>query len=411
MRTLYFDCFSGISGDMTIGALLDIGLDFDYLKTELGKLPVDGYQLKQSRTVRANISAMKFDVDIEGAHDHPHRDPYDHHHRHKDHVHRKASDILAMIGGSGLTSGAKRIAVEIFTKLAISEGRVHHVPPEDVEFHEVGAVDSIVDTVGTAIGFDALGIEQFVCSAINVGAGFIHCQHGIYPVPSPATADLLRAATVYSKHATIELVTPTGAAILAAVVTRFGALQDFAIDRVGYGAGTKDLGQFPNCLRLMLGEEGPVAGTVPSGDVTVIEANIDDMTPQNFAYVTEKLIAAGALDVITTAIQMKKGRSGQLLQVLAPPNLAGALTKTIFEETTTIGVRFYSASRTILDREIMPVETEYGAVAMKISTLDGRIVTFAPEYEDCARIARQKKIPLKTVQLQAMRSYLDKAGR
>ena len=411
MRTLYFDCFSGISGDMTIGALLDIGLDFDYLKTELRKLPVEGYQLKSSRTVRANISAMKFDVAIAGAHDHPHRDPYDHHHQHEGHAHRKASDILAMIGGSALTPGAKRIALEIFTKLAISEGRVHHVPPEDVQFHEVGAVDSIVDTVGTAIGFDALGIERFACSPINVGAGFIHCQHGIYPVPSPATADLLRAATVYSKHATTELVTPPGAAILAAVVTRFGALEDFAIDRVGYGAGTKDLGQFPNCLRLMLGEERPIVAAAPSGDVAVIEANIDDMTPQNFAYVTEKLIAAGALDVFTSAVQMKKGRPGHLLQVLAPPHLAGALTKTIFEETTTIGVRFHSANRTVLDREIVPVDTEYGAVGMKISTLDGRIVNFAPEYEDCARIARQRNIPLKTVQLEATRCYLDMVRR
>jgi uncharacterized protein (DUF111 family) len=203
MKTLYFDCFSGIAGDMTIGALLDLGLDLEYLKTELRKLAVEGYELQASRVVRANISAMKFDVLFEkdhkhSEHDHHHDDHHDHSHNH----HRKASDILKMIGDSGLNANVKRIATAIFTKLAISEGKVHHVAPEAVEFHEVGAVDSIVDTVGSAIGFDALGIERYLCSAINVGAGFIHCQHGVYPVPTPATADLLRDATIYSRTPT-----------------------------------------------------------------------------------------------------------------------------------------------------------------------------------------------------------------
>ena len=283
---------------MTIGALLDLGLDFEYLKTELRKLPVEGYELTMSRVVRSNLSAMKFGVVMEG---------------HHDHFHRKASEILTMIRESSLNANARRIAADIFTKLAISEGNVHHIPPEDVEFHEVGAVDSIVDTVGAAIGFDALGIERFLCSAINVGSGFIHCQHGVFPVPAPATADLLRTATIYSKYAETELVTPTGAAILAAVVNRFEPIQGFAIDRIGYGAGTKQFKDFPNCLRLMLGEERTV-GVVPEpADVIVIEANIDDMTPQNFGYVTERLLEAGALDVFTIAAQMKKGRPGHLL--------------------------------------------------------------------------------------------------
>src|SRR5437762_1544893 len=257
MKTLYFDCFSGISGDMTIGALLDLGLDFDYLKTELGKLPVEGYELTASRVTRSNLSAMKFDVAFEGHHQHDH-----HHHRHQGHeqhspddghFHRKASQILAMIRDSRLNANAKRMASEIFTKLAISEGKVHHIAPEEVAFHEVGAVDSIVDTVGTAIGFDALGIERFLCSAINIGSGFIHCQHGVFPVPAPATADLLRHATVYSKHVTTELVTPTGAAILAAVVNDFTALAGFSLKAVGYGAGSKQFQDFPNCLRLFVG--------------------------------------------------------------------------------------------------------------------------------------------------------------
>jgi len=230
MKTLYFDCFSGISGDMTIGALLDLGLDFDYLRTELQKLPVDGYDLKASRVTRSNLSAMKFDVMMEGEH-HGH-----HHHTHSDnHFHRKASEILAMIRDSNLNANTKRLAHGIFTKLAISEGKVHHIAPEDVEFHEVGAVDSIVDTIGAAIGFDALGAERFLCSAINVGSGFIHCQHAILPVPAPATAELLRDATIYQKYAQTELVTPTGAAILAAVVNQFGNLNGFAAERIEIG--------------------------------------------------------------------------------------------------------------------------------------------------------------------------------
>ena len=250
MKTLYFDCFSGISGDMTIGALLDLGLDLDYLKTELKKLPVEGYELKASRVTRSNLSAMKFDVVMEGEHDH-HHDHQHHEHSHS-HFHRRASEILAMIRDSPLNANTKRMAADIFTKLAISEGKVHHIEPEDVEFHEVGAVDSIVDTIGAAIGFDALGVEKFVCSPINVGSGFIHCQHGVYPVPAPATADLLRYATIYSRHAATELVTPTGAAILAAVVDEFSSLDGVAVEQIGYGAGTKEFQDFPNCLRLFV---------------------------------------------------------------------------------------------------------------------------------------------------------------
>ena len=235
MKALYFDCFSGISGDMTIGALLDLGLDFEYLKAELKKLPVEDYELKVSRVVRSNLSATKFDVLMEGQEKHDHHHHHGHEHGHS-HFLRKASEILTMIRDSSLNANTKRVASDIFTKLAISEGKVHHIAPEDVEFHELGAVDSIVDTVGAAIGFDALGIERFLCSAINIGSGFIHCQHGVFPVPAPATADLLRHATIYQKHAQTELVTPTGAAILAAVVDRFEAMKGFAIDRIGYGA-------------------------------------------------------------------------------------------------------------------------------------------------------------------------------
>ncbi len=408
MKTLYFDCFSGISGDMTIGALLDLGLDFDYLKTELMKLPLEGYQLKAGRVTRSNLSAMKFDVDVDGdqGHDHGHHH-HDHDHGHKHpHFHRKAAEIFEMIRQSSLNPNVKRTATAIFTKLAISEGKVHDIPPEDVEFHEVGAVDSIVDTVGTAIGFDALGIERFLCSAINVGSGFIHCQHGVMPVPAPATADLLRNATIYSRHVQTELVTPTGAAILAAVVDRFGPMENFAIDRIGYGAGTKQFSDFPNCVRLILGEERAAISSKPAEEVIVIEANIDDMTPQNFGYITEKLFGAGALDVFTIPVQMKKGRPGHLLQVLSPADQVDLLSQIIFRETTTIGIRRHSASRTTLDREFVEVDTEHGKVKMKVSRLHGEVVNFAPEYEDCARIARERNVPLKKVQTQAIAAYL-----
>jgi hypothetical protein len=355
---------------------------------------------------------MKFDVDIDGdtgqtqhehAHAHPHAGD-----------HRKASEILAMIESSAIKPNAKRMATAIFTKLAISEGNVHHVSPEDVEFHEVGAVDSIVDTVGAAIGFDALGVERFVCSPINVGGGFIHCQHGVYPVPVPATADLLRGASIYSKHVSAELVTPTGAAILAAMVNDFRMIDGFSIDRIGYGAGTKQFQNFPNCLRLLIGEENPgsLGDPLQSSmdgftDIMVIEASIDDMTPQNFAYVTERLLEAGALDVCTIPVHMKKGRSGFILQVLSPMNRCDVLSRLIFQETTSIGLRQYVAQRSALERKMVPVETRYGRVMMKVSMQDGKVVSSTPEYEDCARIAREKNVPLKEIQALAAKAYLE----
>lgn len=416
MKTLYFDCFSGISGDMTIGALLDLGLDLEYLKAELQKLPVirdeGAYSLSASRVVRANISAMKFDVNIgkEAASRHPHGHPHDKQHHDLHQGHRKASEILAMIRSSGLNANSKRMAEAIFTKLAISEGKVHHIAPEEVEFHEVGAIDSIVDTVGAAIGFDALGVQRFVCSPINVGGGFIHCQHGVYPVPAPATADLLRGATIYSKHVSVELVTPTGAAILAAMVEDFRMLEGFSVERIGYGAGTKQFQDFPNCLRLLIGEEKTVPAQAPvdvlhTDSIVVIEANIDDMNPQNIAYATERLLEAGALDVCTIPVQMKKGRSGFILQVLSPMNRTEILSSLIFQETTSIGLRQYIAKRSALERELVPVETSYGRVMMKVSRLNGAVTTCTPEYEDCARIAREHNIPLKEIQSLAVRAY------
>ena len=407
VKTLYFDCFSGISGDMTIGALVDLGLDFDYLRAELGKLPVEGFDLRLSRVERANISATKFDVlteSDEGRHHHGGDEGGHSHGR----FHRKASEIIDMIRGSGLGPGARKRAVEIFEKLAISEGQVHDLPPQDVEFHEVGAVDSIVDVVGTAIGLDALGIQQFLCSPINVGGGFIHCQHGYYPVPAPATANLLTHASVYSRHVEAELVTPTGAAILAATIDRFGPMDGFEIDKVGYGAGTKEFDEFPNCLRLFLGNAETGVGDTVEDRIVVIEANIDDMSAENLAYAGERLLAAGALDVITIPVQMKKGRPGHLLQVLAPSGSEEDLSRTMFEETTTIGLRMRPMSRKVLDRELVRVETDQGPVAVKVSRFNGKIVNVSPEYEDCARLARESGRPFKDVQADILKTYVEK---
>ena len=430
VKTLYFDCFSGISGDMTIGALLDAGLDFNYLKTEIGKLPVDGFELRLSRTVRANLNAAKFDVLVEGdsGHEHGHepaqdddehadgheighdpRHAHTHSHTHG-HLHRKSSEILDMIRRSALSPGVRRRAVGIFQKLAIAEGRVHDKPPEDVEFHEVGAIDSIVDVVGAAIGIEALEVERFRCSAINVGGGFIHCQHGVYPVPAPATANLLANATVYSKHVEKELVTPTGAAILAATVDKFGPLDGLRIEKVGYGAGDSDFGDFPNCLRLFVGTEVEETDSIAADRVVAIEANIDDMSAEGLSYASRKLLDSGALDVITIPVLMKKGRPGHLLQVLVSPGDSDRIARAIFEETTTIGVRKRWMDRQVLHRDVVEVHTANGPIRVKVSRLEGRVVTVSPEYDDCARVAGETNRSFHEVHEDAIRSYRERTG-
>ncbi len=404
---------------MTIGALLDLGVDFGYLKTELGKLPLldeSGFDtevdLRSSQVIRANISAVKFDVVGEGleeGHSHSHGHGHDHEHGdqgHTDvHFHRKASEIVDMVKRSSLSPKVSEQAVSIFEKLAISEGRVHDLPPEDVEFHEVGAIDSIVDVVGTAIGLDALEVGRCLCSSINIGGGFIHCQHGVYPVPAPATANLLIHAPVYSKHVDVELVTPTGAAILAATVDRFGPMERFEIKGIGYGAGSKSLGDFPNCLRLFLGDEVSGGRAAAEEEIVVIEANIDDMSAEELAYAGEKLLSMGALDVITMPVFMKKGRPGHLLQVLAIPEHQEVLSRLIFEETTTIGIRSRPMSRLVLDREILTVETPHGKIAVKVARFEGRVVNVSPEYEDCARLARETGLPFHQIRDDAVKSY------
>lgn len=310
-----------------------------------------------------------------------------------------------MIRASTLGARERARAVAIFEKLALSEGRVHHMPPEDVTFHEVGAIDSIVDVVGAAVGLEALGAERFICSPINVGGGFIQCQHGVYPVPAPATSNLLEGAPVYSKHVETELVTPTGAAILAATIDRFGPLDNFRVEKTGYGAGTKDLGAFPNCLRLFFGEEA--GGSAEADRVVLIEANIDDMTPAELAFASDQLMGAGALDVLTLPAQMKKGRAGHVLQVIGRPQDESGLVGIVFAETTTIGLRVQEVSRRILPREVVRVATAYGDIAVKVARRNGRVLNASPEYEDCARIARETGEPFHRVREEAIRCYLQ----
>ncbi|MFZ0638281.1 MAG: nickel pincer cofactor biosynthesis protein LarC [Candidatus Acidiferrales bacterium] len=381
MKLAYFDCFSGISGDMVLGALVDAGLDLRQLETELRKLPLDSWSISAERVKRKAIAATKIHVEAGPQH----------HHRH-------LSDILKMIDSASLTPRAAENARKIFQRLGEAEAKVHNIPIEKVHFHEVGAVDSIIDIVGSAIGFDLLGIGEFSCSPMDVGAGRVETEHGLLPVPAPATAELLRGAPAFSSGVQKELVTPTGAAIATTLSSSYGKMPPMRLGSVGYGAGSADLAEQANVLRLLVGESIPQE-IADSGDavVSVIETNLDDMSPQIYGYFAERALAAGALDVFSTPVQMKKNRPGQLVTLLCEVSNRSRLIDLIFHETTTIGVRTYEVRRQTLHRETVPVETPLGAIRMKVSRLNGTILNAAPEYEDCQRIAVQKGVPLKQV--------------
>ena len=427
MRTLYLDCFAGISGDMFIGALLDCGLDFDFLKTELARLGVEGYELSLTRVDRCGINSAKFDVHLHGEvhhhhhHDHSHEHhhhnhSHDHHHHDANpqsainnphsHDHRSLSTIKHIISSSALSAQVKERALAIFQRIGEAESKIHGIPIETVHFHEVGAVDSIVDIVGACIGLEALNIEKIISAPLHVGSGTFQCAHGTYPVPGPATAELLTGVPVYSKDIEGELVTPTGAAIVATLAADYGNLPAMKIERIGYGAGTRTYQSFPNTLRAVIGEL--VADTTPT-TVTVIEANIDDLNGQVFGYLLEKALAEGALDVFYTPVQMKKNRPGVLVTLLCRPEDRRQMTELLFRETTTLGVRYREEQREILQREFVSVETEFGAIKMKIArTNDGRLVNYAPEYEDCRLAAELYQVPIREVQLTALRAFAAK---
>ena len=383
MKIAYFDAFSGLSGDMTVGALLHLGVSLEALRAELAKLPLSGYQLSQGERVQSGIRATKFNVEV--------REPLGE---------RSFRAIARLLQESTLIPQVKETALRIFTVLAEAEGRVHGVAPEAVHFHEVGAVDSIVDIVGAAFGLHALGIEKIYASALPMGKGFVPSRHGVLPIPGPATVELLKGWPVRLEDGDAELVTPTGAAIIAAVAQR-EAVPQLQLAAVGYGAGERTLPDRPNLLRVLVGATGE---TPREEQLLVLETNIDDLNPELYEHVMERLFTAGARDVFLAPVHMKKNRPGVLLWVLGEIADRDKLSTILFAETSTLGVRSYPVARLALRRESREVVTAYGSVRVKLAHgPDGRI-NVAPEYEDCRRLAREKEVPLKLVYEAAVRS-------
>jgi pyridinium-3,5-bisthiocarboxylic acid mononucleotide nickel chelatase len=412
-RLLYFDCFSGISGDMVLGALVDAGLPMARLTEALGSLTIDGCHVHAERVLRAGVSATKFVVHDHHHHDHPHH--HDHEHRvpspeprAHSHPHRSLPEIFGLIDKSALSAAGRDRAKALFQRLAEAEAAIHDMPVEQVHLHEVGALDSIIDIVGAVFGLEWLGADQIVSSPLNVGGGMVHSAHGHFPVPAPATVRLLGAAPVYSGEVQKELVTPTGALIVSAYATSFGPIPAMTIERVGYGAGDHDFPSTPNVLRILVGR---AADARPAGErVVVIECEIDDMNPQLFGVAMDRLYAAGALEVFYVPVQMKKNRPGTLLTVVGPPDLRSTLSGIIFKETTTIGVRYGELERECLRREHVTVTTPVGDVRMKLAWRDGRLVNAVPEFDDCNTLAAANNLPVKEVQSLAVKAF-DSRGQ
>jgi hypothetical protein len=382
MKICYLDAFSGISGDMLVGALADAGADQAVLAAGLASLGT-GASFRFERTKRCGIAATKFCVSGGEAK-----------------AHRHLPQILRMIENSDLPARAKASSAEVFRRLGEAEASVHQVPLEEVHFHEVGAVDSIADIAGACLGFELLGVEAIHCSALNVGSGTVQTEHGVLPVPAPATAALLRGKPVYSSGPAAELTTPTGAAVVAALACDFGPMPPLTILAAGYGAGDLDFPKQPNVLRVLIGEP---SGAAEAALVAVIEANIDDAGPQVLAYAMERLLEAGALDATLSPLVMKKGRPGSLLRVIAKPEDRERLARIVFAETPTLGVRMYGAERRVEARGFEEVETPHGKVRMKVAAGDA-----SPEYEDCRRIALEKGVPLRQVQAEASAAWLKR---
>ena len=388
MKLAYFDCFSGISGDMTLGALVDAGVPVEQLRAELRGLDVPGWEISAEKMWKNGMSATHVSVKTEDTH-----------------THRSLTTNQGIFEKSKLAEPVKERASAIFRKLGEAEASVHDVPIEKIHFHEVGAIDAIVDIVGACIGFSALGIEKFACSALNVGGGTAKMAHGVLPVPAPATAKLLMGKPTYSNGVLKELVTPTGAAIVATLCDWFGPQPAMAVASIGYGAGTTDLEGQPNVMRLMIGEAVQKNEWGAEESIRVLEANLDDMNPQIYGYFLEKALAAGALDVFATPVQMKKNRPGMLITVLCQAADEGKFQEMLFAETTTLGVRSTLAQRRILPREWVKVSTRFGEVRMKVARVNGQVRQASPEFEDCRKLAEEKNVPLQQVLEEAMREW------
>ncbi len=376
MRVAFFDCFAGVSGDMILGALVDVGVDIETLKEGLRELPLDGYEITHARVIKKGIAATSVVV-----------------HCHEQRIHWNLQDILQLLSGSNLPSRVIDRSAQTFHRLAHAEARVHGTTPEQIHFHEVGAVDAIVDVVGCMIGLECLGIDYVGASRLPTSYGQVKCAHGILPVPAPATMELLRGVPTFPSGLEGELVTPTGAALLTALAGHFGDMPPLTIDHVGYGAGQKDL-PMANVLRLIVGESNL---PLPQESLTLIETNIDDMNPEIFDYVMQRLLDAGAADVYLTPVYMKKNRPGVLMSVLAHNADVNRLTDILLAETTTLGVRFFEFQRRCLERETLCVTTPFGEINVKLGRRGEAIVNVAAEYEDCRAAAARCHIPLHQV--------------
>jgi uncharacterized protein (TIGR00299 family) protein len=406
VTVLYFDCFSGASGDMVLGALIDAGVPLAEIRRALGSLALDPDAVWTERVVRTGIRATKFCVRGEnGGHTHA-SGTGDHRPDHE--PHRTLADIAALIDRSALSAAGKARANALFRRLGEVEAAIHGVPPDRVHLHEVGALDSIVDIVGAVHAMECLGADRIVASPLNVGSGTVRAAHGVYPVPAPATLQLLSGAPVYAGPQKAEMVTPTGALLVAGYASAFGPLPRMTVRSIGYGAGARDFPDTPNVLRVVIGEEQAVAAGAAPDRVAVIEAEIDDMTPQLFGAVMDALLAAGALDVFYTSVQMKKNRPGTLLTVIAPLEARPALTELVFRETTTIGVRYRESERVVLDRESVVVDTPAGSIRVKVARQRGEILNVSPEFDDCVRAAKASGRPVKDVQALAVRAFHDR---
>jgi uncharacterized protein (TIGR00299 family) protein len=410
MRTAYLECFSGISGDMLLGALVDAGVPFDSLAETAAALNV-GAKLEMRKVSRGGLIATKVDVLAPEQHASGQAHSHGDHPAHMHVPHRHLSAILAIIRSAPLAKAVKDRAIRAFQLLGEAEAAIHSIPIEKVHFHEVGAVDTIVDIVCAAAGAELLGVDRWLSSPLNVGSGTVVCQHGTIPVPAPATLALLADAPVYAAGEPMERVTPTGAAVLRMLDVRYAPLPAMRIKASGYGAGGRETAGQPNLLRLLVGEEEPAreeeSDQADHGEsIAVIETVIDDSTPQLLAYVCELLLAAGAWDVYRVAVQMKKGRTGAQMTVLCRPELLPALREILFRETTTIGLRWRLENKVALAREFAEVETPWGTVCIKIARWpNGKVANAAPEYEDCRRLAAEHSVPLKQIMQEAMRIY------
>ena len=449
-KVLYFDCFSGASGDMILGALIDAGLPIDELRAALGSLALEDVRVEANPTQRSGIGATSFSV-IDGSsghtptdghshsdapaeedddndaddrhthsndyghahhsehghHEHSHDAGHHHHHDHDhDRAHRSLSEICAMVDQSALSEASKERSKHLFRRLAEVEAGIHQMPVEEVHLHEVGAVDSIIDIAGCVFGLEWFGADQIVVSPMNVGSGTVKCEHGIMPVPAPATARLIEGAPVYSKGPAVELLTPTGALVLTEYADSYGSMPAMRVNQSGYGAGDHDFRDYPNLLRVLVGE---AADSSRLQRVVVLECEIDDMNPQIFGVLMDRLYAAGALAVFYAAVQMKKNRPGTLVTVVGLPEHRQTLSGIVFQETTTIGVRFREMDRERLDREQIDVETPLGSVRFKVARRPGEraVLNAAPEFEDCARLAEEHGLPVKEVQAVVTKAYLD----